>query len=86
MSNITDKEKEVLDQLYVYAQNIREYMRDNGIKQSAFISIYQSDYGPECDTIYVHLAEIEGVETTRGVMKYDNLVARSTEYKEYNYG
>lgn len=86
MSNITDKEKEVLDQLYVYAQNIREYMRDNGIKQNAFISIYQSDYGPECDTIYVHLAEIEGVETRRGVMKCDNLVAGSTEYKEYDYG
>lgn len=86
MSNITDKEKEVLDQLYVYAQNIREYMRDNGIKQNAFISIYQSDYGPECDTIYVHLAKIEGVETRRGVMKYDNLVAGSTEYKEYDYG
>lgn len=86
MSNITQTEKETLDQLYVYAQNIREYLRSSGIKKNAFISIYQSEYGPQCDTIYVRLAEIEGVTTRRGVMKFDNLVDGRTEYKEYDYG
>ncbi len=84
---MTDKEKELLDQLYTYAQNIREYKRGNDTtKNYVSISIYFSDYSEECDVINVFAAELEDCDTNRVVKKRDDLSKGCAVYEEHSYG
>lgn len=83
---MTDKEKELLDQLYVYAQNIREFKRGNdATKGLVSISIYFSDYSEKCDVINVYAAELEDCHTSRVVHKRDDLLKGCAVYEEHSY-
>lgn len=86
MANITDKEKELLDQLYVYAQNIREYKRGNdATKDYVSISIYFSEKDEKFDVINVYAAELEDCYTNRIVYKRDDLLKGCAVYEENRY-